>query len=184
MKLKLFIMLIALVIAVATLLGGCGGNGGNKNDDRDNSIAVDILKHDSSATVNVYSGNSNGRFAKCGFDGSGDTMWMAVYREIINGKISVDTLYVLNAMDNTQLFRCKDITVSDVDFIDFEAGSGNPTAVDWWRINSNTGMLLLTDTTSAGKATITVTTANNKTTWFDVISIDNITDFPSFDPHL
>ena len=181
MKLKLFIItLIAISFAVTGLLGGCGGKKKNNADEpRDNTISIQIWDGDN--TENIYWGTTTGGIeAGAGYDNDDNLIWLAVTREIDNGGLSTDTLYVLSGVTggNDQRIKCYDYLE---DYVNFDATSSKSNIAKLTHLTYHVWRTTSYNTT--GESTINITTEDGRKTWFTVKVVNSVDDMPEFIPN-
>jgi len=180
MKLKLFIItLIAISFAVTGLLGGCGGKKKNTADEpRDDTICAEVF-HGGAMTdssKNKWGYTNDGKSVCAGYSTDNNLIWLAVCRDMPDGCISVDTLYVLSIPGNSQLLQCYDIALDHK--IDFTATSSKSNIAKLTQLDSETWSTTSYNTT--GESTINIKTADGRKTWFKVKVVDDMNDAPTF----
>ena len=166
MKLKLFIITIIVAsFAMIGLLGGCGGNSGRNG--QDNSIAIDMTTPDN--TTHSW-GTVNGERALT-YHKDGEILFLLVYRTLDDNELTIDTVYTTNG--KTMRISCSDLPTTDR--LDFTATSSDKSVAFLSQIGTDT----YTVTAGiAGKATISITTDDNRKTSFTVIVVDSESDMP------
>ena len=173
MKLKLFIItLIAISLAVTGLLGGCGGKK-NKDSKRDNTICAEVFN---GGAMTKWGYTNDAKRVCAGYSTDNNLIWLAVCRDMPDGCISVDTLYVLSIPGNSQILQCYDIALDDK--IDFTATSSDSAIAKLTQLDSKTWSTTSYNTT--GESTINIKTADGRKTWFKVKVVDDMDEAPTF----